>query len=37
MHEGRCIHCRKPITAATAAEWRKAVRGPCPHCGRSTW
>ena len=34
---GICLHCRKEITAATAKQWTKAVRGACPHCGRKGW
>ena len=36
-HQGHCLHCGGQITARTSAAWRKAVRGPCPHCGRKGW
>ena len=34
---GRCLHCRQEITAQGGVEWRRAVRRPCPHCGRAGW
>ena len=34
---GRCLHCWQWITAETTKEWSKAVRAPCPHCGRKGW
>ena len=34
---GRCLHCRRWITADTAKAWAIAVRAPCPHCGRKGW
>ena len=36
-HGGRCLHCRKWITAKTSKKWSQAVRRPCPHCGRKGW
>ena len=36
-HAGRCIGCRRWITANTAKAWNQAVRKPCPHCGRPKW
>lgn len=33
-HMGHCIHWGKAISANTSKEWSKAVRNPCPHCGR---
>ena len=32
---GYCLHCRREITAQGGVEWRRAVRRPCPHCGRA--
>ena len=34
---GRCLHCRQEITAQGGVEWRRAVRRPCPHCGKAGW
>ena len=34
---GRCLHCREDITAQGGVAWRRAVRKPCPHCGRAGW
>ena len=34
---GRCLHCRREITAQGGVEWRRAVRSPCPHCGKAGW
>ena len=31
----RCLHCRQEISAQGGVAWRRAVRRPCPHCGRS--
>ena len=31
---GRCSGCGCWIEAATAEEWHRRVRQPCPHCGR---
>ena len=36
-YRGRCLHCRQEITARGGVEWRRAVRRPCPHCGRPGW
>ena len=36
-YRGRCIHCGEAITAAGGVAWRRAVRLPCPHCGRAGW
>ena len=32
-----CLHCRRDITAQGGIEWRRAVRRPCPHCGKVGW
>lgn len=34
---GRCLHCGRRITAYSAAEWSRAVKAACPHCGRRGW
>ena len=34
---GRCLGCGCWIEAATADEWRRRVRLPCPHCGKQGW
>ena len=34
---GRCLHCRREITARGGVAWRRAVRQPCPHCDRPGW
>lgn len=34
---GHCLHCRQEIAAQGGVEWRRAVRKPCPHCGRKGW
>ena len=36
-YRGRCLHCGEAITAAGGVAWRRAVRRPCPHCGRGGW
>ena len=36
-YAGRCLHCRQEITAQGGVAWRRAVRKPCPHCGRPGW
>ena len=36
-YQGRCLHCREMITAKGGGQWRRAVRQPCPHCGRPGW
>lgn len=37
QYGGRCLHCGAHITAQSGAAWRRAVRRPCPHCGRPGW
>ena len=32
-----CLHCREEISGQSGGEWRRVVRRPCPHCGRSGW
>lgn len=34
---GHCLHCRREIAALGGVAWRRAVRRPCPHCGRAGW
>ena len=34
---GRCLHCNQEIHAKGGVAWRRAVRNPCPHCGRPGW
>ena len=34
---GRCLHCNQEINAKGGAAWRRAVRNPCPHCGKPGW
>ena len=34
---GRCLHCNQEIHAKGGAAWRRAVRNPCPHCGKPGW
>ena len=36
-YAGHCLHCRETITAQGGVAWRRAVRRPCPHCGRDGW
>ena len=36
-YRGRCLHCRREITAHGGVEWRRTVRRPCPHCGKAGW
>ncbi len=36
-YAGRCTGCRKWITAQTRRQWQRAVKEPCPHCGRRGW
>ena len=36
-YAGHCLHCRKQINADGGVAWRRAVRGPCPHCGQPGW
>ena len=34
---GRCLHCRREITAQGGVAWRQVIRRPCPHYGKSSW
>ena len=34
---GRCLHCRREISAQGGVQWRRVVRRPCPHCGKPGW
>ena len=34
---GRCLHCNQEIHARGGVAWRRAVRNPCPHCGKPGW
>ena len=34
---GRCLHCNQEIHAKDGVAWRRAVRNPCPHCGKPGW
>ena len=34
---GRCLHCNQEIHAEGGVAWRRAVRNPCPHCGKPEW
>ena len=34
---GRCLHCNREIHAEGGVAWRRAVRNPCPHCGKPGW
>ena len=36
-YAGQCGRCRKWITAQTRRQWQRAVKSPCPHCGRTGW
>lgn len=36
-YASRCLHCRHEIFAQGGVAWRRAVRMPCPHCGRAGW
>ncbi len=36
-YRGHCLHCRQEVSATGGVEWRRAVRRPCPHCGRREW
>ena len=36
-HWAHCLHCQQEITAQGGVAWRRAVRRPCPHCGRPSW
>ena len=31
-YQGRCLPCRQEVAAKGGVQWRRAVRGPCPHC-----
>ena len=31
---GRCLHCNQEIHAEGGVAWHRAVRNPCPHCGK---
>lgn len=37
QHGGRCTGCRKWIYAQTRKQWQRAVKAPCPHCGKRGW
>ena len=37
QHGGRCLGCKKWITAQTRKQWQRATKSPCPHCGRKGW
>lgn len=37
FHQGTCLHCWEKVRAEGGVEWRRAVRRPCPHCGRPGW
>ena len=34
---GRCLRCNQEIHAEGGVAWRRAVRNPCPHCGKPGW
>ena len=36
-YRGRCLHCRREITAQGGVQLSRVVRRPCPHCGRLGW
>ena len=36
-YAGRYLHCRETISAVGGVAWRRAVRQPCPRCGRAGW
>ena len=36
-YRGHCLHCRCEIRATGGVAWRRAVRRPCPHCGKAGW
>ena len=36
-YRGRCLHCRREITAQGGVAWRRIVRNRCPHCGKPGW
>ena len=33
----RCTGCKRWISAQTRKEWHRAIRLPCPHCGKQAW
>ena len=37
QYMGRCLHCNQEIHTKGGVAWRRAVRNPCPHCGRPGW
>lgn len=37
FYQGTCLHCREKIIAQGGITWSRAVRRPCPHCGRAGW
>ena len=37
FRQGACLHCGEKISAQGGVEWRRAVRQPCPHCGKAGW
>ena len=37
QHGGRCTGCKKWIYAQTRRQWQRAVKSPCPHCGKQGW
>ena len=37
QYQGRCLHCRSEIVVVGGVAWRRAVRSPCPYCGRLGW
>ena len=40
IYAGRCTAsptCRAIIAASTSADWSKAVKAPCPKCGKEGW
>ena len=34
---GKCTACQRWIYAQTRKQWQRAVRLPCPHCGKQGW
>ena len=36
-YAGHCLGCKKRITAQTRKRWQRAVKLPCPHCGKTGW
>ena len=37
QHGGRCTGCKKRIYAQTRKQRQRAVKSPCPHCGKQGW